>query len=82
MDTYYDYHSSDEDAESTWDEVPCDLRPRQLTESEWVDEYWDELSSTYEALLTHLQSPGGPCILQTLTFAQFCKFCYENSFRT
>lgn len=80
--TYYEVHSSDEDVDSTWDEVPCDLRPRQLSESEWIDEYWDEITSAWNALMDHLNAPGAPCILQTITFDQFCAFCYQNSYRT
>lgn len=74
------FASSEGENECTWDEVSCDMmRPRPLTEAEWIDEYWDEITVAYDALIDFMRTHGPPSLFQTLTLENFCKFCYQNS---
>lgn len=77
--TAQDYDSDDSfDSESEhW--LPS-RPPRELTEPEFIDEHFDEISAMYSSLVDYMQMYG-PGLLQTLTFDAFATFVYQNSYR-
>jgi len=79
--THNDYDSDDYDSDdSTTERYPP--RPlRELTESEFIDENFNEISAMYSSLVDYMQTYG-PCLLQTMTFEAFASFVYQNSHRT
>ena len=56
-------------------------RPRKYARNDFVDTYFDELSSTFTALQDYLSSFSMP-LLQELDFNTFCNFCFLYSYRT
>jgi hypothetical protein len=74
-----DYDSDDEYNSESENYVPR-RPPRELTEAEFVDENFDEISAMYSSLVDYMQTYG-PCLLQTLTFDAFATFVYQNSYR-
>jgi hypothetical protein len=75
-----DDYSDDDSYDSTTECFPT--RPaRELTESEWIDENFDEVSAMYSSLKEYVEHYG-PCMLQTLTFDAFATFVYQHSYHT
>lgn len=76
-----DYDSDDDSFDSSAENYQMPRRPpRELTEAEFIDEYFDEISAMYSSLKDYLET-FGPCLLQTMTFDAFASFVYQNSYR-
>ncbi len=56
-------------------------KPRKYARNDFVDTYFDELSSTFTALQDYLSTFSMP-LLQELDFNTFCNFCFLYSYRT
>lgn len=54
-------------------------QPRRLTESEWIEENFDEISSVYSSFIEYLRTYAPAGLFQNLEFGAFCKFCYAQS---
>ena len=74
-----DYDSDDDSYDSESENYPS-RPPRELTETEFVEEHFDEISAMYASLVDYLNHYG-PCLLQTMTFDTFASFVYQNSYR-
>lgn len=80
MDHHLNHHDADSysSSDEVHDHMSPPMRQRPLTESEWIDEHWEELGSIYYALEQFLDTYG-TTVLQRLTFQDFCHFCYTMS---
>lgn len=52
---------------------------RRLTETEWIEAHFEEISSVHTALMRYLQTYANVGILNAITFDAFCRFCYQQS---
>jgi hypothetical protein len=55
------------------------IETHRLTEAEWIEEYYDEISAVFTSLQDYMRAYAPRGILGNLRFNAFCKFCYQNS---
>lgn len=79
-DLYPNDYDSDYDSYDSESENYPSRPPRELTEAEFIDEHFDEISAMYSSLMDYMNLYG-PGLLQAITFDAFASFVYQNSYR-